>query len=531
MIKKMLRGDKKTFFQSLLFVFLAFSIILLATTMLIQADIDQEARTKTDITERGLIEAEQFLINYKINRLTSDMQFIFDSLQEEYPSNHDFDHVARIWLAYSNSRKIFDQIRFLNLVGDEVVRVNYTPDGAIAVPKNQLQNKKDRYYFKTAIDLEEDQIYISTLDLNIENGAIQLPINPVIRLARPFWDRTGIKQGLVVLNYSASDILQQIASVAAGSAGEVFLLNKEGYWLFNSSDSSTAWAFSYNSDSPIKFPSYYQHEWDLISKGGNGTIITENGYFSYSTIPVNTICESNSAGLKVVSDIDEWYIVSHISQQMSASAYPSNDILHLMRLSFRRYIFMYWFALLFSAVLAGYITSSKTRNKEVKFFSEYDVMTNAYNRHAGINKLTDAYRALSKTSCIMSVCFIDINGLKEINDTIGHDTGDELIISVAKVIRSEIRANDFLVRLGGDEFLIVLLGVDGTMAEEIWSRIVEKFETINNTENRKYLISVSHGIETLKCDLNILMDNVLHQADAKMYDEKRRIKANLQIIR
>ena len=121
--------------------------------------------------------------------------------------------------------------------------------------------------------------------------------------------------------------------------------------------------------------------------------------------------------------------------------------------------------------------------------------------------------------------------MKEINDTLGHEFGDELIVTVAKTIRSCIRTNDFLVRLGGDEFLIVFQGIEADTAEDVWVRIVEEFNKINTNEKRKYLISVSHGIETLTCNLNELLDNVLHQADAKMYDEKRRIKANLRIIR
>jgi diguanylate cyclase (GGDEF)-like protein len=223
--------------------------------------------------------------------------------------------------------------------------------------------------------------------------------------------------------------------------------------------------------------------------------------------------------------------LSHIATTNDSTTYPSSNLIDLAGASLRQNYLIYALAILFSAVLAGFITSSRTKSKEVKFFSEYDVMTNALNRHSGIDKLSDAYKSLSKSNCNMSICFLDINGLKEINDTLGHEAGDELIITVAKTIRSVIRSNDFLVRLGGDEFLIALQGVDEDRAEEVWSRIVSEFDNINNTEHRKYLISVSHGIKTLSCNLNQVLDNVLHQADVKMYDEKRRIKANLQIIR
>ena len=531
MFKRMFKGDKKMFFLSFISVFLAMSLILLAATMLIQTDANHNARVKIDISEQSLIDAEKYFITYKINRLTSDLQFIYETLEKQFATAKDLKPIADIWLSYSNSRQVFDQIRYIDTQGNEVVRIDYSPDGAFIVPQEQLQNKKDRYYFQQTIDLNTNQIFISALDLNVENGAIELPINPVIRLARPVFDQNGIKKGIVVLNYGAKDILTQISSIAAGTYGEVFFLNKDGYWLMNSKDASTEWAFSYNPESTVKFPNYYAKEWKLISAGGNGTMTTENGYFRYTTIPLDSIYRTNKSSFQVNSKIENWYIVSHIPVSTQPGSYPSSNLFDLAYASIRQYALLYAILFFFSIVLAGFITSSRTKSKEVKFFSEYDVMTSAYNRHAGISKLSDLYRSLSKSGCSMSVCFIDINGLKQINDTLGHESGDELIISVAKTIRAVIRSNDFLIRLGGDEFLIVFQNIDAAQAEEVWSRIVAEFEKINQAEHRKYKISVSHGIEMLSCDLNQVLDTVLHQADAKMYDEKRKIKSNLQIIR
>jgi len=531
MIKRMLKGDKKTYLISFIAVFLSITLILMISTMTVQAQINQNARVKVDISEQSLITAEKYFITYKINRLTSDLSFIYDTLEQHFLKEDDYRHIEELWLAYSDTRKVFDQIRYLDAEGNEIVRVDYSPDGAFVIPKDQLQNKKDRYYFQQTISLNENQIYISNLDLNMEKGAIEMPINPVIRLARPFFDQNGVKKGIVILNYSASDVLTQIASVASSSSGEVFFLNNDGYWFFNSNDTYTEWAFSYNPDSTVNFKNYYPKEWGMISAGGTGTMTTDNGYFCYAAMPFDSLDLSNDPTSTISSDIGNWYIVSHVRTDTAATPYPSSSILDLAGSSFRQNYLIYILSVLFSAVLAGFITSSRTRSKQVKFFSEYDVMTNAYNRHSGIDKLSDAYKSLTKSNCNLSVCFLDINGLKEINDTLGHEVGDELIIKVTKTIRSVIRANDFLIRLGGDEFLIVFQGIDEERAEEVWNRIVAEFENINNTENRKYLISVSHGVKMLSCNLNQSLDGVLNQADAKMYDEKRRIKANLQIIR
>ena len=531
MFKKLRAEDSKPFFLSLLFVFLGISLLFLIATMLIQAEANRVKRMEIDISERSLIASEEYFVNYKITRLTSDLQFINDTMELNDPVHKGYNNIESLWCAYSDSRKVYDQIRFLNTQGDELVRVDYSDKGAIVQPKDKLQNKKDRYYFQKTIEMNPGQSYMSPLDLNIENGAIELPINPVIRFAQPYFDSAGVKQGIIVLNYSASDILTQIDSIAAGSFGEVYLLNKDSFWLYHSTDSTKEWAFAYNADSTVRFSDYYAKEWGMISAGGSGTMTTENGYFNYATIVFDTAHTSDASATDQACDIGSWYIVSFIPRGFEAEAYPSSDLGSLALSSLHQYAIFYITILLFSAVLAAFITISRTKSRQVKFFSEFDVMTNAYNRHAGIDKLAELYKSLSKNNCSMSICFIDVNGLKQVNDTLGHEVGDELIITVAKTICMHIRENDFLVRLGGDEFLIVFQGMDEIQAENAWNRIVAEFETINNTEQRKYLISVSHGIMMLNCTLNQMLDNVLNQADVKMYEEKRRIKSDVQIIR
>ena len=531
MIKRMFTGDKKTFFLSFGLVFAAIAIIFLAATMLIQAENNRDKRITVDITERSLIASEQYFIEYKIGGLISDLQFVYDTLAQNDANHDEQSELEELWRAFSDGRKVYDQIRFLDTAGNEIIRVDNDEKGAVVLPKEKLQNKSDRYYFQQTIQMNEGQIYLSPMDLNIENGAIELPINPVVRLAKPFFDANGVKKGIVILNYSASDVLTQIDSIAAGSFGEVYLLNNDSFWLYNSHSSYDEWAFAYNPESTVKFSNYYPDEWNMISAGGTGMLMTDHGYFNYAAIPVSAMHTSANQDADITCHVGDWYIVSFIPFTGAVGEYPSSDFGSLALASLHQFYFFYITILLFSAVLAGFVTSSRTKSLQVKYFSEFDGMTGAYNRHAGIDKLANAYQTLSKTNCMMSICFIDVNGLKQVNDSLGHEFGDELIVTVVKTIRANIREDDFVIRMGGDEFLIVFLGMDDTRAEAVWSRIITEFETINGTEQRKYLISVSHGIMPLDCTLNQLLDNVLNQADIKMYEEKRLIKSNVHIIR
>ena len=239
----------------------------------------------------------------------------------------------------------------------------------------------------------------------------------------------------------------------------------------------------------------------------------------------------NNQGSMLSCEIGNWYIISYIPTPKNAGVYPSNALIDLASDSLNKYAPMYAILLAFSVVLAFYITISKTKSSQVKYFSEYDTMTGAYNRRSGIERLSQIHKNLKKTNCLASICFIDVNGLKQVNDTLGHEAGDALLTAVSSAIHEQIRSDDFLVRLGGDEFLIVYSGIGEDEAEQAWQRILAALEAINQTENRKYLISVSHGIMSLQCSRDVMLDDLLHMADVKMYEEKVKIKANVQILR
>lgn len=165
------------------------------------------------------------------------------------------------------------------------------------------------------------------------------------------------------------------------------------------------------------------------------------------------------------------------------------------------------------------------------YFNEliYDTLTGAYNRRSGLAKLSRMFAYDDRRQFTMSLCFVDINGLKQVNDILGHKYGDELIVSTVDTIKNIIRDYDFVIRLGGDEFLIVFNGINAEIAENIWVRIVEAYEKINQEENRPYLISISHGIVEYNNKQKTHLDNLIREADEKMYLEKRRIKEDLKI--
>lgn len=182
--------------------------------------------------------------------------------------------------------------------------------------------------------------------------------------------------------------------------------------------------------------------------------------------------------------------------------------------------------------------SNKIKNVHPDEFSEmnqyfnemmFDQLTKVFTRKAGLSKLSRMVQFNEHMPQRLSLCFIDVNGLKEVNDYLGHLYGDELIVSAVTSVQREIRSEDFIIRMGGDEFLIIFKDVAEEAAEKIWQRIDQHYVDINNTEDRPYIISVSHGIVEYSQYEKTQIDVMIKHADDKMYAEKKFIKDELKL--
>ncbi len=531
MVHKTIKLEFKKIARYTVLFFLVLSIGYLIVAVVVKTKENAIQRENILNTQQELADVEREIISNKVSRLVSDVLYTADNFQLNSAEGDNYAEVKRQWLVFSERKKIYDQIRFIDLDGNERVRVNYSGTGAQVVADTALQNKKDRYYFKDSVALQKNQVFISPLDLNVENNVVEQPEKPMIRLATPCYDSAGQQQGIVVLNYSAQDMLQQVRKIASTSMGAVFMLNADGYWLYNSADSSTEWAFMYEDRAQQSFATDYPEVWQQVLAGSSGVSVTNQGVFSYTNVLANDAFVPDAGNGRIQSTCGDWYIVTFIDPQSAAGRLFTGGTTAVMLTAMQENPFVYLMILIVSFLLAAFFSFNKLEKDRIRYFSEYDVMTGVYNRRAGFAKLDQMYKTGVKHECHISVCFIDINGLKEVNDFLGHEAGDELILTVADGIRAHIRKTDFVSRLGGDEFLIVFETAGKAEAEMIWQNIVQYYERINEQENRKYIVSVSHGIETFHCDTNEYIDTVVNHADEKMYNEKREIKKNLRVIR
>lgn len=305
---------------------------------------------------------------------------------------------------------------------------------------------------------------------------------------------------------------------------EKSILNLEGYYLIDK-DNNKEWFFKYEDDKDKNFKNNFWPEWSRINQEEEGQFKTENGIFTFKTL-LPTSLESSNFDLNGKS-----YKVISYSPINVKEDYYNKSLMFLIFKSLWRKVYIFIISAIISIIIAVLVAKNKASNDRIKFFAEIDTMTGALNRRAGINKLESIFNKSKQYREKISICFIDINGLKDVNDTLGHNAGDELIKTSIDILKKSIRDKDFIIRLGGDEFLIVFPKTESRDAEEVWNRAVIGFDKINSEDNKEYLISISHGIAEYTPQAKNYLDELISEADKKMYDEKREIKKNIKVIK
>ena len=150
----------------------------------------------------------------------------------------------------------------------------------------------------------------------------------------------------------------------------------------------------------------------------------------------------------------------------------------------------------------------------LEYQSTHDALTGIYNRTFFEKTIAD----LSAVDYPVTIISLDADGLKVVNDTLGHAKGDELLINLVRVLKNSIRETDILARVGGDEFIIILPRTDKVNAKLIVERIYNNIDSFNRAESQMPL-SVSLGVATAD-NQNISLQDVIKQADKEMYFNK-----------
>ena len=159
--------------------------------------------------------------------------------------------------------------------------------------------------------------------------------------------------------------------------------------------------------------------------------------------------------------------------------------------------------------------------EELHTLSTKDELTGLHNRR-GFFTLAQQQLLLAnrnKAGCLL--LFADLDGLKRINDTLGHHEGDRALIEIARVLNATFRESDIVARMAGDEFAVLAIDAREDDAQALTTRLDQNLAGRNATTERVYALSLSVGVAGYDPTDPCSLDDLLNQADARMYKQKR----------
>jgi diguanylate cyclase (GGDEF)-like protein len=185
--------------------------------------------------------------------------------------------------------------------------------------------------------------------------------------------------------------------------------------------------------------------------------------------------------------------------------------------------------LLVAARLAGMLGERKALEQRLKFQAFHDPLTHLPNRTLFTDRFEQALARSDRQGGKDAVMFVDLDDFKEVNDSLGHEAGDRVLVAVAKRLQTCIRPSDTVARMGGDEFTVLLEDVeDAQGAVRVAERILEELRTPIMLGELNRVVSASIGI-ALGDGTHDRPGDLLRKADLALYRAKGRGKACLEV--
>ncbi len=513
---------KHAFYNKFWFVLLAYFIALL---LVVAAIISYSFYRDWD-------EAVEHIKNDSLNNvksLDSKIFMMFDSVKADliflsklnatirYKSildQADRRQIADEFQSFAATKGMYDQVRYIDSSGNEIVRVNYSNGKAEIVPDDGLQNKADRYYFKETMAVRRDNIYLSPLDLNIEHHEIEVPYKPMIRFGVPVYLDNGEVRGCVVLNYLAANILSRIRIANTRDEGVFYLINREGYFLSHI-DAKKEWGFMLSARERYNIKNEYPEIWQRLKEAAFVQEVIGDLIVSYTVIkPLQYVIDNTAAPqwtLINIVDLAEW----SLSKQQ-------------LYYKIIRYVVLCAFGVLVVSVILARIMVQRNRlEDELKHRLYYDVLTELPNRRLLFDCVSQVIRDSKQDKFNYAVLCIDLNGFKAINDTKGYKAGDQVLKIAAQRMKSMVRECDTVARIGSDEFAVIISRFESAVyctkvADKLLESLGREYVLMEGVVN----IGASIGVAVADSEKYEAADAIFTEAEDLMREVKNSGKNN-----
>jgi diguanylate cyclase (GGDEF)-like protein/PAS domain S-box-containing protein len=177
------------------------------------------------------------------------------------------------------------------------------------------------------------------------------------------------------------------------------------------------------------------------------------------------------------------------------------------------------------AALYAIAVDRKRKEDELRDLSLTDELTGLHNRRGFFTLADQQLKVANRSKKEMSLLYADLDGLKIINDTFGHDEGDRALVETAALLRDAFRESDIIARIGGDEFVVLTVDAGDMSPDALTWRIQEKFDARNAAGGLQFILSISQGVACYDPEKPCSAQDLVNLADKRMYDMKLAKKA------
>lgn len=275
----------------LLPAYLALAIVM-STHYILSIDNDEQYALHN---ERVIVDLIEEVLGETLTRMSADaknLSYVSSQIVSRHPN--PLQDLEQYFIQMSANNQNYDQIRYVDIDGWERLRVNNIDGDISIVGSKELQNKAHRYYWQYSNQLAKGQVYISPMDLNIEGGVIQKPLNPTIRVGTPVFTANGRRIGVIILNYKGTQLINKLFTVAPSFINHVYLFNPQGVAVIHPTDSGDV---SYAIDTKNDIPSRVLDQLSTLDKG---QLLDHENFYTFAQV-----LAPNNGNWTIISEFPE----------------------------------------------------------------------------------------------------------------------------------------------------------------------------------------------------------------------------------
>ena len=269
-------------------IFLPLAAAAVVASYLLYASQANAIRLTAKATEVRIADIARQRISLTVASVMADASYLSeqDALREYLAGNGatSLSHLQAEYVAFARHRQFFGQLRFIDMNGREVARVDREGGAVALAPPDQLQDRAGEAYTIETLKLDRGQTYVSHFERDAEQGATKRPIGPTLRIGAPVFDGAGAKRGIIVIDYLGQRILDRVSDLRDAVA-DIWLVDAQGTWLLGPKDDVSAVMDPERRNQT--FAAAYPDVWRQMQSVPTGTVENDLGRFTYAQTEVD----------------------------------------------------------------------------------------------------------------------------------------------------------------------------------------------------------------------------------------------------